>query len=126
MVPTTGIEPATPSLPWMCSTDWAMMAYIVFNYILNQENEEKKGKFNASKFRSKVSKATKISFASALLIVLGSCIGAGIFKSRSVLEGSGYYLTLAILHGFYLVLQLLQWLFLCLKFLQFLLIVIIR
>ncbi|QJB71081.1 APC family permease [Mycoplasma sp. 1654_15] len=42
-------------------------------------------------------KRQKISFASALLIVLGSCIGAGIFfKSRSVLEGSGHYLTLAI------------------------------
>ncbi|ADM21986.1 APC family permease [Mesomycoplasma hyorhinis] len=45
----------------------------------------------------KLAKRQKISFASALLIVLGSCIGAGIFfKSRSVLEGSGYYLTLAI------------------------------
>ncbi|WP_404924403.1 amino acid permease [Mesomycoplasma hyopneumoniae] len=46
---------------------------------------------------AKKSKSQKITFFGALLIVLGASIGAGIFfKSKSVLENSGYNLALAI------------------------------
>ncbi|MXR13359.1 amino acid permease [Mycoplasma flocculare] len=46
---------------------------------------------------NKNKRAEKITFFGALLIVLGASIGAGIFfKSKSVLENSGYNLALAI------------------------------
>ncbi|CNS15991.1 Uncharacterised protein [Salmonella enterica subsp. enterica serovar Typhimurium str. DT104] len=46
---------------------------------------------------AKKNKSQKITFFGALLIVLGASIGAGIFfKSKSVLENSGYNLALAI------------------------------
>lgn len=46
---------------------------------------------------SQASKSKKISFFSAILVVMGSSIGAGIFfKSKSVLDNSQNSLILAI------------------------------
>ncbi|MGL5438488.1 MAG: APC family permease [Metamycoplasmataceae bacterium] len=54
-------------------------------------------KKNSSETDSKIQTKSKISFVSAIFVVIGSSIGAGIFfKSKAVLEGAGGSLALAI------------------------------
>ncbi|MGL4183649.1 MAG: APC family permease [Metamycoplasmataceae bacterium] len=54
-------------------------------------------KKNSSETDSKIPTKSKISFLSAIFVVIGSSIGAGIFfKSKGVLEGAGGNLALAI------------------------------
>ncbi|MGL5521973.1 MAG: APC family permease [Metamycoplasmataceae bacterium] len=53
---------------------------------------------NSLESRVKIKTKSKISFISAIFVVIGSSIGAGIFfKSKAVLEGAGGNLTLAII-----------------------------